>query len=640
VGIGPDTRPNQTIYDPTCGSGSLLLKAADEAPGGISIYGQEMDNATWALARMNMILHGHPTAELWRGNTLAAPYFKKPGGSLGTFDFAVANPPFSSKAWSNGLDPAHDEFGRFEYGIPPAKNGDYAFLLHLVTSLKSRGKGAIILPHGVLFRGNREADIRKNLVQRGLIKGIIGLPANLFYGTGIPACILVLDKEAAHARTGIFMVDASRGFLKDGNKNRLRSQDIHKIVDVFTRHIELPRYSRLVPASEIADPANDYNLNLPRYIDSSEPEDLHDLDAHLQGGIPQRDIDALSVYWEVFPTLRQTLFRDIGREGYAEARVGTQEVRATILAHHEFRTFSARVGEVSEGWRKAHMGSLQALERGSSPRYVIHALSEDLLLRFSGFPLLDRYDVYQRLMDYWAEVMQDDVYLIVADGWVGAARPRGIIDDKERKIKETPDLVMGKKKYKMDLVSPSLLVARWFGGEQAGVQDLEARQEAVSRELEEFMEEHPGEEGPLEDATNDKGKVTKGGVKERLKAVGRDPEFADDREALLRCLELMDAEAEAGRAVKEAQAALDAKVLARCATLTEEEVKALVVEDKWVPAIQTAIQGEVERVTQKLAGRVKELEERYARPLPELEAEVEALAEKVQGHLKRMGVVG
>ena len=257
VGIGPATRQDQTIYDPACGSGSLLLKAANEAPQGITVYGQEMDNATWALARMNLILHDHPTAELWCGNTLAAPYFKNENDGLKTFDFAVANPPFSAKAWSSGLNPAHDEYRRFEYGIPPAKNGDYAFLLHLATSLKSKGKGAIILPHGVLFRGNKEADIRRNLIRHGLIKGIIGLPANLFYGTGIPACILVIDKENAHSRSGIFMIDASKGFLKDGNKNRLRSQDIHKIVDVFNKQTELQRYSRMVPVAEIASPAND-----------------------------------------------------------------------------------------------------------------------------------------------------------------------------------------------------------------------------------------------------------------------------------------------------------------------------------------------------------------------------------------------
>jgi type I restriction enzyme M protein len=315
IGIGPQTRQDNSIYDPTCGSGSLLLRAADEAPRGMSIFGQENDLATWALARMNMVLHGHATAELWKDNTLSTPYFKKKDGTLQTFDFAVANPPFSAKAWTNGLDPENDHFRRFEYGVPPAKNGDYAFLLHLLASLKSKGKGAIILPHGVPFRGNREADIRRRLIDAGLIKGIIGLPPNLFFGTGIPASIIVIDKENAHVRTGIFMIDASRGFLKDGNKNRLREQDIHRIVDVFNRQVEVPRYSRMVPVSEIVSPANDYNLNIPRFIDSSELEDLHDLDAHLRGGIPHHDIDALQNYWKVFPSLRVELFGSGNRPG-------------------------------------------------------------------------------------------------------------------------------------------------------------------------------------------------------------------------------------------------------------------------------------------------------------------------------------
>ena len=456
IGIGAGTRQDQTIYDPTCGSGSLLLKAADEAPHGITVYGQEMDNATWALARMNMILHGHPTADLWRGNTLAAPYFKNPDGSLKTFDFAVANPPFSAKAWSSGLDAANDEFRRFENGIPPAKNGDYAFLLHLITSLKSRGKGAIILPHGVLFRGNREADIRKKLIQRGLIKGIIGLPANLFYGTGIPACILVIDKEHAHARTGIFMIDASKGFLKDGNKNRLRAQDIHRIVDVFTKQTEVPRYARMVPLAEIASPHNDYNLNIPRYVDASEPEDLHDLDAHLKGGIPNRDLDALGTYWAVFPSLRQALFTGNGRAGYSEARVETQQVKAAILGHDEFESYRRRVAAILDGWCAGHEPLLKGIGSDCNPKGVIHTLSEDLLARFAALPLLDPYDVYQRLLDYWDETMQDDVYLLVADGWVEAAKPRGIIEDKEKRLKETPDLTIGRKRYKMDLIPPGL----------------------------------------------------------------------------------------------------------------------------------------------------------------------------------------
>ena len=638
IGINSDTRQDQTIYDPTCGSGSLLLKAATEAPLGITVYGQEMDNVTWALARMNMFLHDHPTAELWRGNTLAAPYFKNQDNSLKTFDFAVANPPFSAKAWSSGLNPAHDEYRRFAYGIPPAKNGDYAFLLHLIASLKSKGKGAIILPHGVLFRGNKEADIRKNLIQRGFIKGIIGLPANLFYGTGIPACILVIDKENAHTRTGIFMIDASKGFLKDGNKNRLRAQDIYRIVDVFNKQTELPRYSRMVPVAEIAGPANDYNLNIPRYIDSSEPEDLHDLDAHLNGGIPNRDIDALDAWWEYFPSLRKALFKR-NRKGYSNARIDARQVKSTTLGHDEFQAYEKRVADIFDTWCKRHKRRLAGVQVGSHPREIIGILSEDLLARFADLPLLDPYDVYQRLMDYWDETMQDDVYLIAADGWVEAAKPRGIIEDKGKKIKETPDLTIKRKKYKMDLVPPALIVARYFATEQAAIETLQAKQETAARELEEFVEEHSGEESLLEDAVNDKGKVTKGSVQNRLKIIQDELESDDERGALTDYLALIEAEDEADKAVKKAQDALDQKVLARYSTLTEAQIRMLVVEDKWFESIRVAMEGEVQRLTQRLAGRVGVLEERYTHPLPELEREVEDFGGKVEGHLKKMGAV-
>ena len=637
IGISADTRQDQTIYDPACGSGSLLLKAADQAPRGITVYGQEMDVSTWALARMNTILHGHETAELWRANTLAAPYFKDQD-HLKTFDFAVANPPFSAKAWSSGIDPANDQYGRFEYGIPPEKNGDYAFLLHFIASLKSKGKGAIILPHGVLFRGNREADIRRNLVSRGLVKGIIGLPANLFYGTGIPACILVIDKEYAASRKGIFMIDASKGFLKDGNKNRLREQDIHKIVDVFNQQIESPGYARMAPLAEIAGAANDYNLNIPRYIDSSEPEDLHDIEAHLKGGIPNYDIDTLGAWWEEFPPLRGSLFEGNGREGYSEARIEARRVKATILEHTAFKAYAERVADVFNSWSKTHESLLMGLKFGDLPRTIIHTLSEDLLARFKHLPLLSRYDVYQRLMDYWAETMQDDVYLIAVDGWVEAARPRGIIYDKNRKNNETPDLTIKRNKYRMDLIPPALIVARFFPQKQAAIETLQVAQEAAARELDEFVEEHGGDEGLLEDATNDKGKAVKGRLQERLREIKSEPGCGEEHNALTRCLALINSDAQAGKAVKDAQSALDEQVLARYATLTEAEIKTLVVEDKWFAGLRAAIESEVERLTHRLAVRVQELEERYAKPLAELEQEVEVFSSKVEGHLQRMGL--
>ena len=640
VGIGLDTRQDQTIYDPTCGSGSLLLKAADEAPGGITVYGQEMDNATWSLARMNLILHGHETAEVWRGNTLAAPYFKNPDGGLKTFDFAVANPPFSAKAWSNGLDPVNDEFRRFAYGAPPARNGDYAFLLHLIASLRSRGKGAIILPHGVLFRGNREADIRRNLIQRGFIKGVIGLPANLFYGTGIPACIVVIDKERAATRDGIFMIDASKGFLKDGAKNRLREQDIHRIVDVFNRQSEWPGYARMVPVAEIATPANDYNLNIPRYIDSSDPEDLHDLDAHLNGGIPDRDVNALSAYWDVFPSLRKALFGDNGRAGYSDARIETQRVKAAIQGHDEFASYEARVVGILDRWRMAHEARLRGVGGETYPRALIEAMSDDLLGRFADLPLLDPYDVYQRLMDYWEETMQDDVYLVVADGWRAAAQPRGVIEDKQKKIREMPDLTVKRRKYKLDLIPPWLVVVRYFDAERQVIEALQAEYESAARELEEYGEEHGGEGGLLEDALTDKGKVTKAGVQLRLKAIRRDdePDSDAEREVLSHCLVLIEAESKAAKAVKSAQASLDERVLARYGAFTEAEIKTLVIEDKWLADIRSAVEDEVQRLSQQLAGRVQELEERYADPMPKLECRVAKFGTKVEGHLRRMGL--
>ncbi len=643
IGIGPDTQRIHTIYDPTCGSGSLLLKAADEAPRGLSIYGQEKDNATYGLARMNMILHGNARAEISHGNTLSAPDFSDAATGLKIFDFAVANPPFSDKEWTTGFTPAKDEYARFEYGIPPAKNGDYAFLLHFIASLKSTGKGAIILPHGVLFRGNKEADIRRNLIERGYIKGIIGLPANLFYGTGIPACIIVIDKEDAAHRTGIFMIDASKGFLKDGNKNRLRAQDIHKIVSVFNKQTEIDGYSRMVPKSEIVDPANDYNLNIPRYIDNSEPEDLHDLDAHLNGGIPNANIDALDDYWEVFPTLRQKLFKANGRPGYSDPQVETQHVKTTILSHNEFTDYQQRVTAVFERWRKTHEPLLGGINDNTKPRTVIDALSEDLLMQFDPLPLLDPYDVYQKLMDYWDEVMQDDVYLISADRWVKASQPRDLIQNKD--LKETPDLTIKKKKYKMDLIPPVLIVARYFADEQAEIDIRQSTLETAEQKLEEYVEEHTGEDGLLADATNDSENITKSSVNARLKALTPDlmmlnetQDNDEEHDALEHCLSLIEAKSKADKAVKEAQLTLDKQVLARYATLTETEIKQLVIDDKWYATIQAAIIGEVQRLTQNLTERVKELEERYAQPLPTLMHNVQEFSLKVDKHLSNMGV--
>jgi type I restriction enzyme M protein len=638
VGISGAKSTTQTVYDPTCGSGSLLLKAHHAAPVNVSIYGQEMDVATTALCKMNMILHGCPTAEIAPGgsSTLAAPHFKEKSGKLKTFDFIVANPPFSTKSWTNGFTPEADEFERFGFGMPPEKNGDYAFVLHMLASLKSTGKACIVLPHGVLFRGNAEADIRRNIVKAGFVKGIIGLPANLFYGVGIPALLLVLDKEGAPARKGIFMVDASKGFIKDGNKNRLREQDIHRIVDTFAKMKDLPRFARMVSLAEIADPKNDYNLNLPRYIDSSEPEDLQDIDAHLRGGIPSRDVDSLDAYWKVFPGVRAALFSDAGRAGYSQLRQPVAEVKPAILGHSEFTAFNGTVMRLFEQWSKSAVPQMKAFGKGGKPKVLVDKISEELLSTFGSAPLLDAYDIYQHLMDLWASSMQDDCYLIAAEGWRAAAQPQPVVEEKGSKQKAKPDLVVGKKKFTTELVPPRLIVARWFASEQAAVEKLEAEVAALDQQVEEMTEEHGGDDGLLADAANDKGKVTKASAAARLKALGRDAAAADEIRVLKELVAIMEKSAAASGKLSDAQDALAEEVAAKYPKLTEDEVKTLVVDDKWHAALAAAVKGEIDRVSQTLGGRVRELAARYESPLPTLVDEVATLSTRVEGHLKKM----
>jgi type I restriction enzyme M protein len=637
VGIGPQTRQDQTVYDPTCGSGSLLLKVAAEAPRGITIYGQEKDNATWALCKMNMILHGSADADIQKGDTLTSPQFTK-GGQLETFDFVVMNPPFSLKSWSNGLE---SEYDRFAFGRPPAKNGDYAFLLHVLKSLKSKGKAAVILPHGVLFRGHAEASIRRQLLQRGYIKGIIGLPPNLFYGTGIPACIIVLDKENAVGRTGVFMIDASKGFMKDGPKNRLRSQDIHKIVDVFNKLIEIDRYSRMVPLAEMASAANDYNLSIHRYIDSSEPEDIQDLHAHLNGGIPDRDIDALSAYWDAFPHLRSQFFKPNGPD-YGDLAVHADEVEQTILDSAEFKDFTAEVRDKVSTWFSAHRSSLAAIDANTRPNDLIAALGEDLLARFGPLPLLDAYDVYEQLMDYWHATMHDDVFLIMNDGWVDAAKPRQIVEDKDRKLTEDPDLVIGSGrsalKYKTDLLPPGLIAARYFASQRDELDRLKLILEQAAQALDEYVEEHGTEGGLLEDVVNDKGQATKAAVAAQIRALRGDEGRMDELEAVRQCSELIDSEAEARKAAKEAQQALDLRTIAQYAKLAEEDIKALVIDDKWGATLQLTIHQMIDEQRQHLVASVRRLDMRYSTPLPELVNKATHLAARVDRHLQDMGI--
>ena len=662
IGISADCPASTSVYDPTCGSGSLLLKAAAQANNQISLYGQEKDVATASLARMNMILHNNETAEINTGNTLSDPSFRDERGGLKTFDFAVANPPFSSKNWTSGITPSDDPFERFSYGIPPKKNGDYTFLLHLLKSLKPSGKGAIILPQGVLFRGNAEARIRTELLNLGLIKGIIRLPTNLFYGIGIPACIIVIDKE--HAQTAqfaedgsrqvisggsVFMIDASRGFIKDGNKNRLREQDIHKIIDTFTKQEEIPHYSRMVHLSEIA--AQDYNLNLPRYIDSGEVEDLQDLAAHLYGGgIPAHDMDALEAYWQVLGRLKNELFAE--QEGRFIAKIESSQIKAHIFAHPDYAAFKAEHLAKFAAWHAQN--DLNAIQPGSRPSELIYQWSESLLDAFKPSSLIEEYDFYQILTDYWAETLQDDVYLIAQDGWPTvkdlaeitkesneAANLTVVVEETETDKKGKAKIKRISKKYRSEVIAPELVARRYFSDDLAKLEEKQSELERLSQELESHLEEHGGEEGVLNDVLDAKGKLSAKLLKAALEEDDIEDDIEEDERAILQTAQtLMTQEKTAKDAVKTQSEALNLAIFKQFGQLSEEEIKELVVKDKWLTTLQSRIENRLENAIQQLISRLNTLEDRYRSPMAELAQEVEIWQSKVDAHLKNMGFGG
>lgn len=637
IGAEKADKPSYTAYDPTCGSGSLLLKVAGEAPNGLTLYGQEKDIATKGLSIMNMWLHGYPEARIMGKNTIAEPQFKEDDGTLKRFDFVVANPPFSVKNWTSGINPSDDLYNRFAgYGIPPEKNGDYAFLLHILVSLKSTGKGAVILPHGVLFRGNAEAEIRKNIIQRKWIKGIIGLPANLFYGTGIPACIIVVDKEHAEERQGVFMIDASKGFIKDGNKNRLREQDLHKIVDVFNFQKEEDKFSRFVPFEEIEK--NEYNLNIPRYIDTQEEEDIQDLNAHLNGGIPVRDIDALQNYWEVYPSLRKELFSPL-REGYVQLNVEANAIKETIYKHPEFTAYSKILDQVFTSWKNSVYTDLQGIQKDTAPKKFIHHISEALLNAYHEKALVNKYDIYQHLLNYWNETMKDDVYLIVEDGWV--AKTKRILE-KNQKGKEVD------KGWTCDLIPKELVITKYLAKEKSELQDLESELENVQATLNTLEEEHSGEDGVFGELD----KISKVEVNKLLKELKKSPvvnmaaepqaAYGDNQtpeEIAQSWLDAYDKQAELKKKIKTKEAELDQLTLEQYGKLTEAEVRTLVVDDKWLASIKADIQTEIDAISQCLTTRIKELGERYDSKLSDLERSLSDVEGRVAEHLQKMGLV-
>ncbi len=638
VGIEHATGGDTTLYDPACGSGSLLIRAAEAAPVDVAIYGQEKDVTTAGLARMNLVLHNRATAEIKGGySTFSDPQYINltDDGILRQFDFAVVNPPFSDKNWTHGLK----EYGRFDgYGDrPPQKNGDFAWLMHIIKSLKRKGKAAVILPHGVLFRGNSEATIRQSLIEKGLIKGIIGLPANLFFGTGIPACIVVIDKENADERDGIVMVDASRDFIKDGNKNRLRECDVYKITNVFNRLVQdqslgFPKYARFVTKAEIKE-KNAYNLNIPRYIDSGATEDLQNIEGHLNGGIPSADVDSLSRFWETFPNLKSSLFAPL-RDSFYSLAVDKDAIRDTINSDPDFSAYADKVEGAFKNWKATVDGKLRMIDNTTKPKVLITEIAERILEEFEPVTLIDKYDAYEVLLSYWNEAMADDVYLIVQDGYK-------VIRDIEVFMKTTVKKKKDGTEEKQDketgwdgkLVPKALVIEMFFAGEQKAIDDLEKIIAAAQAELDELIE-NAEEDSIISEVLKENGNLDKSELKKKQKDKDAD---ADDK-AVLQKLQNLSTRVDGGtKTVKDLRAVLDAKVRAKYPDLTDEQCTNLLLECKWYRSLNNGIFALYSSVNHDITTRVNELAERYETTLPKLEAEVAELASRVGRHLERMG---
>lgn len=721
IGIG-DIKPmpdkSWTLYDPAAGSGSLLIRAADEAPLDafgdplVTISGQEKDHSTAGLANMNLVLHQKGTGKVERGNTLVDPFFKDGFGQLRTFDFIVMNPPFSDKSWSDGLKASEDPYHRFEgFGVPPEKNGDFAWFLHVIKSLDSKGKAGIVMPHGVLFRGNAEETIRKEILKRRYIKGIVSLPANLFYGTGIPACLVFIDKEDAENREGIFFIDASTGFKKDGNKNRLREQDIEKIVRVYTAQEEIKGYSRLVPYSEITDEkTNDGNMNVPRYIQKVDDSLPQNIAAHLKGGIPKHDIDTLDRLWSVSGELKDAIFScvDPAHDIYQLA-LASDAIEAVFEQDEKLQTEKYREGtEIFEIWRDAVRDILLGITEKTDPKLFIRELGSMILGAYEDSLFLNNYDIYDCLMNYWNEKLQDDVYAIKAYGYGTACEIDYTYAQKKAKD-DTGETIMVDDKSKVKsfdgaLIPRTIIETEYFGDELAVLQELTDHREQLGSELEEMREEESGEDGLLRDVLSESGELPKGNLTKRiklldvkktsaemtalqqvielfeagvsddaekvirenlsvedygirgkngklakaklkaaLKAASADavlPEiYQDEYDALLAYQGKLDEYDALGKKIKAEQKILDNLVLKKYEALTDEEIKHLLFDCKWMPRLYGDINGEIDRILNDYASRVIMIAKRYEHTLREIEDKTAKSKAEVKQALERMGYI-
>jgi len=424
-----DPQEGMRVYDPTCGSGGMLIQVRDylrehgRQAANVSLFGQEKMGTTWSICKMNMLLHGIPDADIRQQDTLRDPQHKDESNELKRFDRVLANPPFSQNYIKKDIKYP----GRFPVWLPEkGKKADLMFVQHMLAVLTADGKLATVMPHGVLFRGGEEREVRRQFIERGVLEAVIGLPANLFYGTGIPACILVLNKAGSATRQHALFINADREYREGKAQNHLRPEDIDKIVHVYRAGADVPAYARRVPYAEIA--AEDYNCNIRRYVDNAPPPEPHDVRAHLHGGVPVAEIDALAHYWANYPGLREACFMPrAGDAAYADFALALNHKRAIaelVVQHPGVQQRHAEFLSQLQAWWQAHLPVIEALAPDATNRHAttrnVYALRAALLdgieRMFGGQHLLTRYQVRGAFANYYKQ-LTPDFKSIAASGW-------------------------------------------------------------------------------------------------------------------------------------------------------------------------------------------------------------------------------
>lgn len=633
------------IYDPTSGSGSLLINIGSsvakyaKSKDDIKYYAQELKESTYNLTRMNLIMRGILPDNITtrNGDTLEDdwPYFDE-SDPLATYnplyvDAVVSNPPYS-QAWDPSFKDSDPRYSRF--GLAPKTKADFAFLLHDLYHLKPDGIMTIVLPHGVLFRGGEEGVIRKQLIENNHIDAIIGLPANIFFGTGIPTVIIVLKQKRQN--TDVLVVDASKHFIKEGKNNKLQASDIKRVTDAVINRESIDKFSKVVSKQTLRE--NNYNLNIPRYVDSSAAAESWDLHATMLGGIPNSEIAELQTYWQALPQLHSALFTPKSA-AYSELAVAKEEVNATISDHPQVREFITTYnhaftgvnGSASyddylrttliKGWETVNRNQIEA------------DLSKELFKRLAPIALVDKYQAYQYQNNQW-QIISADLEMMQTEGFAATTQVDANMVIKKQKGKEV-EVQDANIPWKGHIVPFDLVQQIHLSGELQALAEQEARLTEITSELEEILEslsEEDKEQTTVKETKDgfvnaEVGKAAKAFLKEQ-----KDSKVKFEKESyeakIIKANKLIDEEKALKKAVKEASIALHLKTKSTIEALNDEQVSELL-HLKWITPLSTELAAMPSSVITQLTSQVQALADKYAVTYSQVASEIKTTEQEL-----------